>query len=381
MSVDPKVLALFRAVARNRSGGGDCSIADLAAQVNDWDAVYKLAMEHRVLPLLNAQLSSFQASVPPDVLELFKTEGARNAFHCLANASELIAIVAAFEQVSIPILPFKGLSLAASIYGDLTARSAGDLDFLVFDGDLLRATRALQARGYHLKTPTKADGNPSIEHYYEYHFERWADGMVAELRWRLELTDSRFRRALGMEWLWPRRRQIPVAGAAVPDLDPVDKLLVLCMHGTKHRWSRLNWICDVAGLIEAQSFDWKIVAKEAGSRGLWRSLALGVLLASRVCRAQVPLSVLRKFESDRTVRDLSTAFADNMFEEPGKIPRGRLPYGLKVLDSIDRIRWVLTMQFLKPNQRDFAVVRLPKPLYPLYLLVRPLRVLFDRSAR
>jgi len=63
--------------------------------------------------------------------------------------------------------------------------------------------------------------------------------MVLELRWRLELTQPRYRHNLGMDWVWPRRQTVNLAGVDVPNLDPERSLLMLCMHASKHAWSRL----------------------------------------------------------------------------------------------------------------------------------------------
>ena len=59
--------------------------------------------------------------------------------HSLANAVELIAVLKALEDELIPAMPFKGVVLGASIYHDLSARPAGDLDLLIHDRDLSRA--------------------------------------------------------------------------------------------------------------------------------------------------------------------------------------------------------------------------------------------------
>lgn len=382
MPVDPRVCALFRALAHRR-GIDKPTFADLAAPIDDWDGVLKLAHEHRLLPLLIAYLPDIEMVVPQSARELLQAEHDRNVFHCLANASELIALLAAFDRAGIAAMPFKGIGLAASVYGDLTGRSAGDLDFLVFRRDLETARSVLQQRGYELKTQLKDDGSPSTENYYEYHFERARDGMVAELRWRLELTEQqKFRRDLGMEWVWPRRCKVRVAGVDVPDLNPVDKLLVLCMHGSKHLWSRMIWICDVARLLEKESpWDWRAVTREAKKRGLWRPLALGVLLAHRVCGAMVPAQALRAFTADRAARQLAEHFAANLFDAPGRMPPGRLPYSFRLLDFSDRFELVFSAALLRPNARDLAVVRLPRVLRPVYYLIRPLRILLDRSPR
>jgi Uncharacterised nucleotidyltransferase len=295
---------------------------------------------------------------------------------------ELIRVLEAFNHEKIPVMPFKGVVLAASIYHNLTARSAGDLDLLIHYNDLLQATAILQKRGYELKTPAHPDKTPAVPDSYEYHFERQTDGMVLELRWRLELTQPRFRRDLGMDWVWPRRRTAIVAGTEVPDMNSEIKLLVLCMHGSKHIWSRLVWICDVAQLVNVSpDLDWQEVIEEAKRSGLWRALVLGVLLAHRVAGATVPQAVLRSFESDTTARKLAQLIQDNLFDAPGSPPTGRMPYNVQLLGFEDRLKMVLSPDFLQPNVRDRAAVPLPKSLYALYYLIRPLRILLDRSAR
>jgi hypothetical protein len=302
--------------------------------------------------------------------------------HCFANAAELLQVLSAFEAVGIPALPFKGVVLGASVYGDMTARTAGDLDVLIYYRDLLRATRILKDRGYELTTKVLEDGSPEAKDYFEYHFERENDGMVLELRWRLELTQPRYKRILGMDWVWPQRRTTRLAGADVPNLDAVSELLMLCMHGSKHVWSRLIWICDVAKMLESEpGLDWSYATKEARRLGLWRCLALGVLLAHDVAGAQVPARILRSFEKDQTARKLANFFQKHVPCEPGRVPEGRAPYDVQLLGFRERAAMVLSPTFLRPNARDRAVLKLPKELEPLYYVIRPLRLLLDRSGR
>ena len=244
-----------------------------------------------------------------------------------------------FEAAGIPALPFKGVVLGASVYGDMTARTAGDLDVLIYYRDLLPATRILKERGYELKTKVLEDGSPEAENHFEYHFERAEDGMVLELRWRLELTQPRYKRNLGMDWVWPRRRTTRLAGAEVPNFDAISELLMLCMHGSKHVWSRLIWTCDVAKLMKSEpGLDWSFAIRESRRLGLWRCLALGVLLARDLTGVQVPAEALRSFEKDRTVRNLASFLQEHVPCEPGKVPDGRVPYEVQLLGFRERSR-------------------------------------------
>jgi hypothetical protein len=382
MPADHDSFELLRAITRQPTDATAQQIRQHAEKVSDWDSLLSLAQEHRVLPLLFSRLADMSPAVPPLTQERLQAEYHRNVFHCLANAAELIDVLKAFNQEMIPAMPFKGIVLGSSIYGSLTARSAGDVDVLIHYKHLVRATTVLLKRGYELKTPTREDGTPAILDYFEYHFERQTDGMVLELRWMLELTQPRFRRNLGMDWVWPRRRTAMLAGAEVPDMSPEITLLVLCMHGSKHVWSRLIWICDVAQLLRASpGLDWKEVIHEAKQLGLWRSLAVGVLLAHRIADGAVPQAVLRRFESDATASNLAHYLEENLFDAPGSPPPGRVPYNMQLLDFSDRARLFLSLDFLRPNERDEAVISLPKSLHALYYLIRPLRMLWDRSAR
>jgi hypothetical protein len=386
MLVDQHTRALLTAIVQEPAAHNQQDIADLVQEIADWDALLDIARAHRLLPLLISRVNGMEKAIPPEAQKRLRAEYDSNAFHTLANASELVALLQAFDEQNIPAMPFKGLVLSASVYRNPALRSAGDLDFLVFEQDLQRATAVLLKKGYELKTKVFEDGTPAIPGLFEFHFERGTDGMVAELRWKLELLDSRypgwFLRDLGMDWVWPQRRTVNVAGVDVPNLDPVSNLLILCMHGAKHRWSRMIWVYDVAQLLEGcPDLDWKEVTREARRRGLWRALALGVLLAHDICGVNVPEKTLERFASDRAAREMAGSFQRMILKEPGQLPPGPMPYSLRILDLGDRIRWLARMGFLRPNERDLAVVRLPNVLYPLYFLVRPFRVLFDRSAR
>ncbi len=371
---------LLRAVVQPPSAVRD--IADLASKISSWEATVEGARQHGILPILHNELASIEGAVPSGALDLMGAEFERNAFHCYANTSELLDVLQRFEAAGIPAMPFKGVVLGASVYSDMTVRIAGDLDILIYFRDLLPATRLLKSRGYELKTLALEDGSPEAKNYFEYHFERPDDGMVLELRWRLELSPSHFHRNLGMDWIWPRRRVARLAGADVPNLDAVACLLILCMHGSKHVWTRLIWICDIARLLQSEpQLDWGFAISEARRLGLGHCLALGVLLAHRFAGAPVPLEVIRRFEGDRTARRLAGFFQLHAVTEPGKVPEGRVPYDVQLLGVREKMGIILSRGSLRPNARDRAVVKLPKFLDLLYYVIRPFRLLLDRSGR
>lgn len=382
MPIDQDSGELLCAIARQPSERTTREIVGLTRKVRDWNSLLNAAEEHRVASMLYLKLRDLAIPIPAEVQDRLKNDFERNALQSFVNAAELIDLLTMFGRAGIEAMPFKGIVLGASAYHNLSIRPAGDLDLLIRYKDLLRTTALLKTRGFELKTPVNPDGTPEAPDYFEYHFERPADGIVIELRWRLELTQPRFRRNLGMDWVWPYRRITELAGSKVPDIQPEILLLVLCMHACKHVWSRLIWICDVAQLLRSEpSLNWNLVIDQARQTGLSRSLVLGVLLAHRVAGAEIPQRVLQRFRTDRTANKLAIHVQKNLFIAPGSTPRSRIPYNIQLLGIRDRIALAGSLRFLKPNERDRAMIHLPQWLRPLYYLIRPYRILRDRSAR
>src|SRR6185436_2326067 len=82
------------------------------------------------------------------------------------------------------------------------------------------------------------------------------------------------------EAVWARLGKLPLAGIDVPWLSPEDLLLVLCLHGCKHKWERLKWIFDVAELVRVHpSLNWRGLMTHAHDIGAERMLAVSILLA------------------------------------------------------------------------------------------------------
>lgn len=380
--VDPEVSNLLYGIARRPKDAA--GIGRLASRVQDWDAVIELAEGHRVSPMVYLSLATAEWPSPPAVLQRLRSNYERNAAQNLSNAAELVAILQEFHCKEIPAIPFKGVVLAAAAYGNLLARHSGDLDILIRWDDLAKASKLLRDRGYELMTPIRADGQPTAPHVYEYRFCRQAtDGIVVELRWQFDSAEARrFRDSVGLDRVWARRRTVMLAGVEVPHLSPEDALLILCDHGIKHTWSLMVWICDIGRILTTfPDLDWEATIDEARQSGLGRTLAIGVLLAHQMVDAPVPAPILQRFQSTPTARRFANHFEKVLFVAPGTLPASLIPARLQFLDLRDRIRLCLSPDFLRPNELDRAAIHLPKWLSPLYYVVRPLRLLLDRTPR
>jgi putative nucleotidyltransferase-like protein len=97
-----------------------------------------------------------------------------------------------------------------------------------------------------------------------------------------------------------------VANKTVQGLAPEDLLIVLCVHGSKHVWEELKWVCDVAELLRShQHLDWDRIFSNASAWRCRRLVSMGLSLAYRLLDAPLPGAVLARFSADSDVQLLS----------------------------------------------------------------------------
>ena len=99
-------------------------------------------------------------------------------------------------------------------------------------------------------------------------------------------------------------------------LSPEDLLPVLCMHGAKHLWRRLEWICGVAELVRTRSgMNWERVMEQAHNLGNKRRLFIGLLLASALLGIALPEEVWEGARADPLAKSLVREVRDRLFSE------------------------------------------------------------------
>ncbi|HEY8597153.1 MAG TPA: nucleotidyltransferase family protein [Thermomicrobiales bacterium] len=353
------------------------AIAAIVPAVTDWEAVAREAQGHGLLPLVYEGVRGV-AGVPVGALRLLRARFEENGREILRLTGELRRLLDAFAIAAIPVLPYKGPTLALIAYGSLARRQFRDLDMLVRPQDVERAIATLIANGYH---PTREFSPAQWLLYRRAQCELaflGENGVVVELHWALFPRYYAFSPDLAA--LWSRLRPVSVGGRAVPTLAPEDLFLFLCAHGAKHDWRRLEWIANLAALIaRTPTLDWAAIEGEARRLGGLRFLHLGALLTGEWLAAPVPAWLLAQAGADRGARALAaqvrhTFGAPETAETPDDEQQWH-PLHLRVRERRrDRLRyawfWVVA-----PTVLDFAVVRLPLPLWPLYYLIRPLRLL------
>ena len=110
MAFSSHTVALLRSiVAPNRDPQPE-DVSALLSQTTDWEEVLSAASLHGVSQSLCSRLSQFSEQIPDEIVQTLRAEYERNAFHCLTNAAELHALLNAFQESGIRVMPFKGVT-------------------------------------------------------------------------------------------------------------------------------------------------------------------------------------------------------------------------------------------------------------------------------
>src|SRR5207247_10696100 len=157
-----------------------------------------------------------------------------------------------------------------------------------------------------------------------------------EIQWRI--APRYFSFPLDYGSLWERLRPIVLGDRKVLTLSPEDSLLILCVHGAKHLWERLGWICDVAELVRAHDgLDWRRAVEQAVESGSERMLFLGLFLASDLLGAALPVSVSQAVLADPSVKALGAGVRERLLTEADGM-QGFIQASLFHLRVRDRMR-------------------------------------------
>ncbi|HEV7589110.1 MAG TPA: nucleotidyltransferase family protein, partial [Longimicrobium sp.] len=312
----------------------------LAAGPLDWERLLALAGRHRLVPFLHRHLSD--APLPPSARAALRLEARAEAHRGLLLAAELRRLLAALESAGVQALAYKGPALAMRAYGDLSLRSFIDLDLLVRPADVPRAIQCLAAAGY---APALAL-SPAQERWFrrvdgDYPLVHRETGLLVELHARV--SSERFCMPISTEALMRRSTTMPLGGGEVRTLGDEDLLLVLCVHGAKHRWKRLEWVAALAALLRAGRGDARAARVLAAELHARRTLLLGLSLARRLLDAPLPAEVEAEIDADAGLAALAAEAEARLFggvAEDGDETTANLHFNLRARDGVvDRARY------------------------------------------
>ena len=345
----------------------------LAAQIEDWPGLYRLADFHALRAAAYHGLVRAGVTLPLSVAESWRSYAERNARHNLQLSSELLRVVAALEAAGVRVLPYKGPTLGAAVHPSLAARESSDLDLLVSPADAARAEQVAAAQGYtpllHF-TPKQRAAYALDE--CELDLVSTA-GEQLDVHWAL--VPRHYQMAFDFESWWRRRVPLPLAGRTIATLAPEDGLLALAVHGSKHAWERLGWAVDVALWMGARpQLDWDAIATQANAMGAARALWFALLVTEGVTGVLPPAPVRTLAAADIEARQMAADAVQRMQQARKVGDAARWRNTLRLLPDRGARRRCLASFALSSGVAEWSSLRLPDALFPLYVPVRLLRI-------
>jgi hypothetical protein len=347
-------------------------VGRLLARPLDWRRLLRRASVHGDTSLL-AWLARRLDGIAGRTRDELQDHLRRNTRHNVALAGELLRLDTLLRDHGIIALPFKGPALTAMLYGHLGLREFVDLDLLVRTHDVPTACRALETDGYRPSIElTPAQKSAYVRTRYDFAFRRAGDTLAVELHWRI--VPAHFGVRLDYPGLWDRCGETSLAGRPVSTLSNEDLLIALAVHGTKHLWERLTWVTDIAELLrKAPGLDWDDLWRRAEDSRSQRMLGVALALAVDLLDAPLPAEVVRRALSDRGVNPLVCEVERRLSEPPSTLWNDASFHIRAHRYRRDRW-WYLAGFVVATTPADWAVVPLPRRLFPLYYLIRLVRV-------
>ena len=356
----------------------------LASYIRDsfnWRLFLQSAEDHGLTLLLAEHVKNLDRSlVPPEALVKLQQSQRAHAVFALQLTAELFRVLERFAAAGIDVLLTKGPALSVRCYGKPDMRQYGDIDLVVREADIRRATEAMTDLAYEPRVPLKAiDAKKSPG---EYAFRKSGTNVLVEFH-----TERTFRyhpRRLPIEKLFQRRAFVAIDGRDVPALSVEDELVLISVHGAKHFWERLMWIADVAALISAkQPPDWTRAMSVAREVGAERILHLALKLAYDVLGSQLPEQLEPIVQSDRTVAKLSAQIKNRLASrEPPEIGvLERAIFRMKMSGGLLAGAAYLLRLSLSPTEEDWTPGREGSRSAVRDAVGRPLRLAKKHSRR
>jgi len=387
--VSPELKILLSCAKSNSRD--DEKISNLIERPINWEVFLELSKHHRVFPSVYQKLTAYDhPSVPAYVIKALQQEYTKNAFKAIGMAGEMVRVIRCFDKNGIKPLVLKGPPLALKLYGDVALRPSHDIDILVQPKCLERAGILLTKDGYQKNfqdfslTPRQQKAHLKRFHHFSY---TNADRKIClELHWKINAIDLKYHTLSNSI-----TSQIEVAGYSMPVLADEELFMYLMVHGARHMWFRLRWLCDIERFMRQEnSLDWDRIIFLAKHSGQSIILYQTMILVKELFNLTIPDCLAAHVVDNPKAWMLAKTVIDNLFDsaEQLKSPSSlywrnfmlKNSYNIKIQPG-RKNKLLYLLSLFEPNANDFRLISLPDSLYSVYYLIRPFAWLGRRINR
>ncbi len=342
-----------------------------------WDTFQRIVKEKRIAPFIHLALKhNPQLDIPVGIQKTFESIYYHNIKRNIALSNALRAMIVAFRNTHLDLLPFKGLILSDYLYHTSVFRNIADLDFLIKWNQYDEVIQLLGSMGY--------------EHHYEsgeeqrelhFHFRSSTElyhktsRLLIEPHWRI--FDGYFPEPAANAELFERAADYQFDGISTKNLDDYSLLLLLCIHPARHNWDNLvSWIDLAQFVVNHSELDWGWMLARVKKDGALGMVTTSMKLIKTAFKLKLPADI-EPFLVNSS-RRLAAVFTEAQHGSP--LQPDYLSYTKMFLLNL-RLRKRLQEKFkfikymLSPKRPELQRISLPRPLFFLYYIIRFFRIM------
>lgn len=347
----------------------------------DWQSFVPLTVRHKVISLVYQSLNQYGwGSIPEQVHQDLRIRNQRNARRILLLTSELIRILKLLKQSNIPTISLKGPILSMQLYGNLTNRSAGDLDILIYPESLADVDALLLDSGFKREYPRTKLTSKKIKYFMrnanEFIYINPQHKISVEPHWRFD--PNPYANAISSKKVWQTKKTIQIAGTDVSILSEEMTLMYLVEHGSTHAWTMFQWLSDIAQFMRQNRIrDWDSMLSKAREYKTQRPFFQALFLSQMLLGTPVPECVQEAAKKDHALQGIIKMSLFFIKESRGFHFRPftygylqRILYFSKIQSSL-RFKFVYWSRIIFSPHGDISRIDLPDWAFPLYFLLKP----------
>lgn len=364
-------------------------LSALLSEPLDWEYAISIAGRNGLLPLLSRNLlQTFSNAIPEGIKERLSAFYQSHVQENLFLSFKLTEVVSLLEKNGIPVLSLKGPTLAIQAYGDPALRHYVDLDILVQPRHFDKAIELLLCNGYKSDISSGPLKRKLLFFTRKKDLSLFSSGnrVRVELHWKL--SGTHFSMPFELNQLWNRMDSLKMGGTELRVLAFNDLFVYLCLHGARHGWERLAWICDLHELIRRREatkgpINWDEVRQHAKNHGCEKVVGLGLFLVRDFFGFRIDYPEFKEIEVNEAFQEIAKDVRVKAFSvdfTSSEISDWYLLHLSFKERRIDRFKlktvyliWYLRLVFT-PRALDKSIFQLPRIFYPFYFIMRPLRL-------
>ena len=316
-------------------------------QVCDRVKIFGFLERQKLMILSLNVLESFNEADRDYLKEVIHNQTIRS----LNLTSILMSLLRELISTGIEPIPIKGPVLAQRLYGDVSRRHSGDLDFVVKKSELLPAIEILENLGFQLVSPKSNFSQKQIDYFLKYknaycvyneevglyvelHVGIYNHGLLEPFKGMLLLKDL-IRGRIG--------------GISIREMNVNNTFLYLAYHGAHHQYYRLFWLRDIAVALKMWNLDHRSILNRARSMGIERLLVMSLDLSMKIFNSIIPLEYYDYLDQNKAIISRLNRICINRIFGPERLNIRRKiqrQYFLILLKPGAKYKWTVVINVL-----------------------------------